>query len=363
MVVSTFSSATQSFPDTLWTVQAYFDAVNASGGVNGYKFKVTGCNDQLSTNVTAACGRKAVANHDIAVIAPSENNGASIIPILAKAGIPYLDGEATAVTDLQNPDAFPFNGGAYTIFAGLGEAMVKAKCKNIGIVVLGGLPITELAASIMEGIAKSAGITSESAQVGFTDVNFSAPVETLTSAGATCIAMTVTPSEGPLVVQAIAQSGAKVNVFASQSQFSIQSLQTLGSAANGIEEIVDEYIPSSIGNPGVDLMNKDMKKYLPGKIVGDVLGVGGFGVSYAFTKVIGSMKVAVTAKSFKTALVHTAHINTDGIFGAFNFETSAGVTGAPRLFNPTFLTYAVSNSQSLLQSGFQKVPGNLISVG
>ena len=341
MDVSTFASTTQSEPDTLWTVDAYFDAVNAGGGINGYKFDVIACNDQFSQNVAAACARKAVADHVIAVVAPSEENGAQVIPILQKAGIPYLSGEATAITDLQNSDSFPFDGGAYTVFAGLGEAMVKASCKNIGVVVLGGLPITELAASVMQGVAKSANIPFEESQVGFTDVNFSAPVETLTSAGATCIAMTVTPSEGPLVVQAIAQSGAKVQVFASQSQFTVQSLQTLGTSANGITEIVDEYIPSSIGNAGVQLMNKDMAKYEKGNTVADVLGVGGFGVSYALGKVVGSIKGAVTAKSVKLAFEHTTHVNTDGIYGPFSFEKSTGVKGAPRLFNPSFLTFAV----------------------
>jgi ABC-type branched-subunit amino acid transport system substrate-binding protein len=363
MDIGTFASPSLAQPDTLWSAQAEFDAINAAGGINGQKVVVTGCNDQDSQNIAAACARKAVSAHDFAVLAMYEQYGAQILPILQKAGIPYMDGEATALVDLQNPDSFPFDAGIYTVFAGLGEAMNTDGCKNIGMIVLGGIAVTELAASVVQGIAKANNIPFEEAQVGLTEPDFTSPVETLTAAGATCIGMTLTPSEGPLAVQAIAQSGAKVTVFSSEPQFTNQALVTLGSEANGIIEVGDEYVLSTPGIPGVSALKADMSKYLPGKSISDDFSVGGFGLVYAMDKIASTIKGNITAKNFKAAVEKTTHVNTDGIYGPMSFKTSAGVAGAPRLFNPTFLTFQIEDAAPLVKVGFQKVPGSLISVG
>jgi ABC-type branched-subunit amino acid transport system substrate-binding protein len=241
--------------------------------------------------------------------------------------------------------------------------MVTHGCKNIGMIVLGGIAITELASSVVQGVAKANNIPFTASQVGLTDPDFTSSVETLTAAGADCIGTTLTPSDGPLAVAAIDQSGSTATVFASEPQFTNQALVTMGASANGIIEVGDEYVLSTPGIPGVVALKADMAKYEPGKSISDDFSVGGFGVVYAISKMVKNIKGNITAKNFKKAVEATSSVNTDGIYGNFSFKTSAGVSGAPRLFNPTFLTFELEGAAPLVKVGFQKVPGNLISVG
>src|SRR6266852_7357133 len=74
----------------LTVFKAAADYVNAHGGAGGHKIQVDTCHDQADPSLSTTCARQAVANHDVAVVAPLILTSGNVIPILAQAHIPYF---------------------------------------------------------------------------------------------------------------------------------------------------------------------------------------------------------------------------------------------------------------------------------
>lgn len=53
------------------------------------------------------------------------------MPILEKAGIPYLGGTGVSAAEFSSPMSFPVNGGTPVVFAAHGKQLVDEGCKKI----------------------------------------------------------------------------------------------------------------------------------------------------------------------------------------------------------------------------------------
>src|SRR5260370_18645338 len=91
----------------LTVFKAAADYVNAHGGAGGHKIQVDTCHDQADPSLSATCARQAVANHDVAVVAPLILTSANVIPILTQAHIPYFGAFPVSPGALSSPDSFP----------------------------------------------------------------------------------------------------------------------------------------------------------------------------------------------------------------------------------------------------------------
>jgi ABC-type branched-subunit amino acid transport system substrate-binding protein len=355
MDISVFQSAALSLPDTDYSVAAKFDAVNAAGGINGQKVEVLTCNDQNDPNVAANCARQAVADKVVAVVAPYEQYAPQILPVLQAAGIPYVGNTLASTVDGTNPDSFPRDGGVVVNFAGVGLALVNAGCKKIGMLVLGGVAVTQLAAQTVQKVAQAKNVGFAEASVGLTEASFSAPVSSLISQGADCIGMTLTPSEGPAAVQAIRQSGKNITIAATTAQFSTASLQAMGSEANGVLLAGNEYLPSS-NVPGVTALKAAMAKYTPGQSLQDIFGVGGWAAATMLASEMQTIKGPITAASVLAAFDHASTVDSAGLYGPMNFAAPSPLPIYPRLRNNSFLTFKLENGvPQQIGTGFQQV--------
>ncbi|QJT02410.1 ABC transporter substrate-binding protein [Streptomyces asoensis] len=112
---------------------AYARWVNANGGLNGRKLKVLTCNDHNDTVSAAACARRAVKEHAVAVVGSYSQHSDAFFPHLEGAGIPYIGGYGVTNAEFTSPLSYPVNGGQPSLLAGLGKEL-GATCGPVSLV-------------------------------------------------------------------------------------------------------------------------------------------------------------------------------------------------------------------------------------
>ncbi|GAA3017259.1 ABC transporter substrate-binding protein [Kitasatospora albolonga] len=108
--------------------------LNSTGGLFGRKVRVLTCNEQNSADGAAACAEQAVAEHALAVVGSYSQYGDSYIPVLEKAGIPYIGGYGLSTPEFSSPLSYPVSGGTPALIAGSGKQLTEAGCKNIALI-------------------------------------------------------------------------------------------------------------------------------------------------------------------------------------------------------------------------------------
>lgn len=351
-----FNSPDVSLPDAEAALKAGVDSINADGGINGHKLVLQICDDQLDPNLASACAREAVSNHDVAVVTPFSAFGPNIIPILAAAGIPDFNESPNAPIDFSSPNDFPLTAGTPGGYGSLGQALVEAGCTKVGAVV-NGTTVNEQAGGWLEKGVKAKGGSYVSVQVSSNAVDFTSPVAQLESDGAKCIVPDTPPAFGPKIVTAVEQSGKKLPIGAVSAEFSDQTLQTLGSQANGLIMTQQEYRPGD-NVPGIAAMKSAMAKYTPGVPATEPFSSGAWAAINVAASVMKQVKGAVTAAAVLSAANATTSVNSDGIVGNFSFTAAAPVPSLPRVKNWEYLTWKVENGASQLTSdNFTTVTG------
>ena len=121
-----------SWPGTVAAGQTAAIDINEHGGVNGHPIEIINCDNHLTPNGEATCGRKAVSENVVAYTGISSLATASF-PIIEKAGIPasLIPSEQEEVT---NPINFPLTGSGFTVQISLPYAVKEAGVKEAAIV-------------------------------------------------------------------------------------------------------------------------------------------------------------------------------------------------------------------------------------
>jgi branched-chain amino acid transport system substrate-binding protein len=93
--------------NNIWEgVTAYFQWVNAHGGINGYSFKVNGYDDGGQAGNNAADVTALIQNHVPVIINDDGTNGTAGFPIAVKANVPVVGGDLWPAV-YRNADLFP----------------------------------------------------------------------------------------------------------------------------------------------------------------------------------------------------------------------------------------------------------------
>jgi len=145
------------------TVRAYFDQVNAAGGVNGYKLQLLDCDSAWDTSKAHSCSEQLISQGILAIVGWTSVSGEQPeTSYLTKNGIPIFGGlgvDAEFTTPLSFPVGAPLGRGGYAT----GLRACQLGLKNPGIVYLQ----ANFAASLKDGILaglKSCGITPQDVQ-------------------------------------------------------------------------------------------------------------------------------------------------------------------------------------------------------
>jgi ABC-type branched-subunit amino acid transport system substrate-binding protein len=359
MVISIGSAAPATlssieFPDVDTVVEAEAAYVNAHGGAGGHKVVVDTCYDQGDPNIAATCARKAVSNKDVAVTAPLAITADSILPVLAAAHIPYFGSTPVSPDDYVNPDSFPIAGGIPIDYGGEGALLATHGCKKVGILYTDSSQESAGVPYIAKG-AESNG-AQVVAKVAFpaTSVNAAPVVAQIEDAGATCMATSLSPNQGPPVVLAANQSGKKLTVSGITASFPNSLLKTLGPAANGLLLSGPESLPSDTQNPSIKQMLAVSKQYEGSspQPSSNFAVLGWAGANLLFGKVIPSITGPVTGASV-TSAIESLKGATTGVTQPYTGSAPAPLSQYPRLINYGTTFWQVDNGlPKSIQKGF-----------
>jgi ABC-type branched-subunit amino acid transport system substrate-binding protein len=351
-------------PDALAVFKAAADDVNAHGGAGGHKIQVDACYDQGSPSLSAGCARQAVANHDVAVVAPLILTSDNVLPVLAQAHIPFFGAFPISPSDFSSPDSFPTTAGGVGEEAGVGYLLAKKGCKKMGVLYTAE-PATEATVADVQAAAEANGAqVVAKVSLPMTSVDATSQIAQIENAGADCVALSVQNNQTPGIVVAIKQSGKSLMIGSLSGGFPSSVLKTLGSNGNGIYLTGSEALPTDTGNPAVNQMLSEEKQYEPSSpqpyTVFSVLTWAD--TQLLFSDVIAKITGDVTGQTV-TAGIEALKNATTGVIGPYTGSTPPAVSAYPRLINYSLTFWQIENGQpQSIQSGFTDIASSLTGI-
>jgi ABC-type branched-subunit amino acid transport system substrate-binding protein len=144
-------------PTLLTGAEVAADYLNSKDGYGGRPVEIVGCNDEADPAEDVACANKFVDEGVIAVTGLGPTWGDNGLPIIERAGIPFV-GLPISNAEFLNPASYPITGGSAAAFPALAKYFIDKKVKKV-VVIYADLAAGKLAADALLGDRfKAAGI-------------------------------------------------------------------------------------------------------------------------------------------------------------------------------------------------------------
>ena len=304
---------------------------------HGTEAKLIVCNDMGTDAGNLLCQHQAVQDHVAVILAAHQVDET----LANQAGIPVV-----GVTDGTSRVSFETSG-APALFVGMAVALYKEGCRKLGFVATEGAEIYQTQVSKAEPWKS---VTTSYLPIESPDVT--APIATMQSAGVQCIAEVSLPAQITQVVTAVHQADLKVPVIVPGIIVTPQIIQSLGSLANGLLEVVSSPDPS-FSTAAIRAVTKKIKAYDPKAAVQQTELLG-----YVFGQIVldaaANIKGPVNASSMMKALNHLRDANTDGIIPPISMVPRAPANDR-RDFDTNIQTYKIENGRLTDPSGWINV--------
>jgi hypothetical protein len=323
------------YPNILATAKLYEQWVNDNGGIGGRPLQVTVCDEQGDPNQLATCGRKAVAQDDVAVVGSFTITGDRIVPILEKADISWFGICCPVVPrELNSPITYSFGPGPAGI-AGFGPKMAQLGCKTPSLMLIEG-PTKSLYVSLVADSLKPYGLTlKNTVTIPVSAQDYSPQVAQVTK-DADCVLAIIGEQQWSSFLPAFKQSGAKARLFGSQGNLDEKVAKDFPDVTN--KGIVVGYYPN-ITDPAFADYRAAIAKYKPDASLdyNSLAGLGTWTAYTGFRTIVEDMKGPVTGKTFLAAVRQTNHLDTGGKVPALDLTKKWGAaapkgSGAESLF-------------------------------
>lgn len=228
--------------------RAAVEAINADGGIDGKQLELIVCNDRNDPNVALGCARQAVEEDVAALVGGYTMFEAQVLPVLERAGIPWVG--PTALQNTTSDSYWLLGGEGSTMTLAMGQHFAREGCRRIAAIGEN-VPASKAAIELFEAGVSASGASAADAVYGASNAADWGPVVAAAlDDDADCLAFLGSPPNTPKVVSAIAQSGKPVRLITSQSLLPDQAVRALGAAADGTL-MTSGYLPFSSDEPGV----------------------------------------------------------------------------------------------------------------
>ncbi|WP_408898489.1 ABC transporter substrate-binding protein [Nocardioides sp. R1-1] len=134
MTFTPYDTETINFKAALDVAEGAMVAINNAGGIDGHELQVVTCNEGADPNKAAACARQAVDEGVSAVVGGFSANGDTLVPILEKAGIPWIAPPVISAAELSSAYSYPIVPGVIAQ-AGLGARAAEDGCDSVANVM------------------------------------------------------------------------------------------------------------------------------------------------------------------------------------------------------------------------------------
>ncbi|WP_257004167.1 ABC transporter substrate-binding protein [Streptomyces sp. SA15] len=311
-------------PDEKW--------INDNGGIKGGPLKVITCNEKNDAAEAEKCAQQAVAEKVVAVVGSYSLAGDRFMPILQKAGIPYIGGTGVSAAEFSNPLSFPVNGGTPVVFAAHGRQLVEEGCEKIS-----GVRYDVAAAAIVSkfltlGVTSAGGAPPKDLKVPVTATDLAPQVAAATK-GSDCVSV-ILGTHSDLFVTSYVQSGAKTKLGSVVGNLTPELAESTGGAGSPLEgSAITGYYP-----PVSDAAWKDFVEATKGKDIDITSGANATAwVAFKVFTEAAKKLPTISAEALVQELNTTSGIDTGGLTPALNWKTSTAlpIKGLNRIHNTT----------------------------
>lgn len=336
-------------PALLEIAQGAVIDINNAGGLGGREVQLITCNEGFDPNVAADCARDAVAEGVSAVVGGFSINAATILPVLEKAGIPWIGPPLTSDVELTDESAWPVGAGILSM-AALGQRAVEDGCGTTYSVAsqTGSEASDELALLVNEGMVAAGGEEPEIIRVPQVVSDFSGVAEQIN--GADCVVISAPPAVVTGIAAANASLGATPQYYIFGGALTSKVIEPLGSALDGA--ITTSNYPVSTDAAW------DEAKAAVGDLADDANG-GWSSVFAQNTWVAYQVFADVTADldSFEPedvvgALESDSEVETGGLTPPVDFSQEYGREGLNRVFNRQLMFLTVEDAALTPESDY-----------
>ncbi|MFI5673624.1 ABC transporter substrate-binding protein [Streptomyces cellulosae] len=319
-------------PGVRLTAQAYEKWINANGGIKGAPLKVLTCNEKNNPDEAEKCAQQAVAEKVVAVVGSYSLAGDRYMPILQKAGIPYIGGTGVSAAEFSNPLSFPVNGGTPVIFAAHGRQLVQSGCKKITGVRYDVAAAAVVSQFLTVGAVSAGGAPAKDLKVPLTATDLAPQVAA--TKGSDCVDVIMGTASG-LFVKSYIQSGDKTKLGSVVGNLTPQLAESTGGAGSPLEgAAITGYFP-----PTSDTAWKDFLAATKGDKDIDTSNGANETTWVAFKVFTEAAKKlpTITAKTLVQELDTTPGISTGGLTPSLSWKASTAlpIKGLDRIHNTT----------------------------
>jgi branched-chain amino acid transport system substrate-binding protein len=223
-------------PSTGDAAVAAADYANAElGGIAGHPIQVIRCAENEDVASATACANEMVQDNVSVVDIGTTGLGGTMVPIITKAGIPYVSATGASPAELTTPGTFMWTGGFPADLAGMATEAHEHGYKKVTAFVidtpgaLAGAQQIGTPAFKAEGVA----LTIESVPEAVADATSQVTAGVGDSPGA--VAIVADASTCTSILQALSTVAPSTPVYANTSCLNSSTLTALGNAMNGVK--------------------------------------------------------------------------------------------------------------------------------
>lgn len=344
MTIAPVDTAAINVPEVITAAEAASITINNAGGINGHKVELISCNDGNDPNTASECARQAVDEGVTAVIGGFTTNGTAIVPILEKAGIPWIGGPGLAAEELTSKVSFPLISGA-PAFAAIGARTVADGCESTAM-VLYDVPTALKAVDLINlGIASEGGDEGIHIKVPTTTTNFSAVAK---SAGeADCAIIGLPNDQTAALAAAGAAQGEDTRYYCVQGALNGKVLEDANGALDGAVSAVN-FAPAS--DPVWD-----EAKEASSEVDWSYPYVQNTWAAYQVLVEVAGDEDVTTAKQVAAALASASEVTAGGLTAPIDFTEEFPVPGLNRVFNSELQFVQAEGTEIVSVSEFEDI--------
>ena len=346
MTLTPINSPISSYPNIAKAAEIYEQYINERGGIAGRPLEVTVCDDKADPNESAACGRKAVANGDIALVGSYTIDPSSLFGILEENSIGWF-GACCPGTAVEFTSQMSFvMGSTFALFMSGPKKMIEDGCKK-PVVIVGDTGSADYFIGQGKLGFEAQGFDPDDAvyiklPLGAADMSAQAAQATK---GTDCIFGVMGDISWMAFLPAFSSVGGTQRLYGPQGNLNSKVAEAFPKETeNGI--IINSY--PNLVSPAWDEYRKALVQYkAPDLDWNSLAGLGTWAAFEGFRKIVEGMTGEVTAKTFSAAARATSNLEMDGMTINLDWTTPWAALGGsvPNIINRTIYYDLISGGK------------------
>jgi branched-chain amino acid transport system substrate-binding protein len=238
------------------------DYANAElGGIGGHPIKVYRCSEDEDTASATACANQMVQDNVATVVIGTTGYGATMVPIITRAGIPYVSVTGSATQELTTPGTFMWSGGYESTLLGFAKYAAQHGYKKVTAYVIDVPAALAGATSLGDPVFKAEGVSLSVEPVPADVPDATAQVTAGLEGSPSAVAVIADEGTCTSILKALNVVGPTTPALVNTSCMTTSAVQALGNAMNGVK-VFGASAPQA-DDPEGELYRYVMARYAP----------------------------------------------------------------------------------------------------